>query len=262
MERLIEWLPRHIPPAGPVRLVHGDYRLDNVILHATEPKVLAVLDWELSTLGDPLADFTYHLMQWHMPPEETGAGTGSLVGFDLAALGIPALVGLRRSLRGAHRARSAPASGGLSRLQFLPDRRDPAGHRRPRARRHGDQRACARQGADGASACRGGVAVRPKRRAREENRRAGAWRRRGALAGAGAGARGTRRARRRARRHGRQLVRRGDRGGLCVGHERQGDPPRGDRAGARQQRQLPAAARGARRAAASRNGSPTRWAIR
>jgi aminoglycoside phosphotransferase (APT) family kinase protein len=89
MERLIEWLPAHIPPAGPSRLVHGDYRLDNVILHATEPKVLAVLDWELSTLGDPLADFTYHLMQWHMPREDTGAGTGSLVGFDLAALGIP-----------------------------------------------------------------------------------------------------------------------------------------------------------------------------
>jgi aminoglycoside phosphotransferase (APT) family kinase protein len=89
MERLIEWLPEHIPPAGPVRLVHGDYRLDNIILHASEPKVLAVLDWELSTLGDPLADFTYHLMQWHMPPDDSGAGTGSLVGFDLAALGIP-----------------------------------------------------------------------------------------------------------------------------------------------------------------------------
>jgi aminoglycoside phosphotransferase (APT) family kinase protein len=71
--------------------VHGDYRLDNVILHASEPRVLAVLDWELSTLGDPLADFTYHLMQWHMPPDDSGAGTGSLVGFDLATLGIPKL---------------------------------------------------------------------------------------------------------------------------------------------------------------------------
>jgi aminoglycoside phosphotransferase (APT) family kinase protein len=91
MERLIEWLPAHIPPAGPPRLVHGDYRLDNVILHAAGPRVLAVLDWELSTLGDPLADFTYHLMQWHMPPDELGAGTGSLVDFDLAALGIPSL---------------------------------------------------------------------------------------------------------------------------------------------------------------------------
>jgi aminoglycoside phosphotransferase (APT) family kinase protein len=91
MERLIEWLPAHIPPAGPPRLVHGDYRLDNMILHVSEPKVLAVLDWELSTIGDPLADFTYHLMQWHMPQEDTGAGTGSLVGFDIAALGIPSM---------------------------------------------------------------------------------------------------------------------------------------------------------------------------
>jgi aminoglycoside phosphotransferase (APT) family kinase protein len=91
MERLIEWLPSHIPPAGPPRLVHGDYRLDNMILDAHEPKVLAVLDWELSTIGDPLADFTYHLMQWHMPQEDTGAGTGSLVGHDLTALGIPSM---------------------------------------------------------------------------------------------------------------------------------------------------------------------------
>jgi aminoglycoside phosphotransferase (APT) family kinase protein len=91
MERLIEWLPAHIPPSGPVRLVHGDYRLDNMIFAKDAPRVLAVLDWELSTLGDALADFSYHLMAWHMPPEETGAGTGSLVGFDLAALGIPPL---------------------------------------------------------------------------------------------------------------------------------------------------------------------------
>ena len=89
MEKLIEWLPAHIPPAGPVRLVHGDYRLDNMIFEKDSPRVLAVLDWELSTLGDALADFSYHLMAWHMPPEETGAGTGSLVGFDLKALGIP-----------------------------------------------------------------------------------------------------------------------------------------------------------------------------
>ena len=91
MERLIAWLPQHLPPQGPVRLVHGDYRLDNMILDAHEPKVLAVLDWELSTLGDPLADFSYHLMQWHMPRSDSGADTGSLVGCDLAALGIPAL---------------------------------------------------------------------------------------------------------------------------------------------------------------------------
>ncbi|SRR6266508_1534899 len=90
MERLIAWLPAHLPPSGPVRLVHGDYRLDNIILAPTGPTVLAVLDWELSTLGDPLADLAYHLMQWDMPPSETGAGVGTLLGHDLAALGIPA----------------------------------------------------------------------------------------------------------------------------------------------------------------------------
>jgi aminoglycoside phosphotransferase (APT) family kinase protein len=89
MERLIAWLPAHLPPPQPPRLVHGDYRLDNIILAPKAPTIAAVLDWELSTLGDPLADFSYHLMQWHMPPSE--AGTGSLVGYDLSALGIPSL---------------------------------------------------------------------------------------------------------------------------------------------------------------------------
>ena len=89
MEKLIAWLPAHLPPPQPSRLVHGDYRLDNIILAPDAPKIAAVLDWELSTLGDPLADFSYHLMQWHMPHAD--AGTGSLVGFDLAMLGIPAL---------------------------------------------------------------------------------------------------------------------------------------------------------------------------
>jgi aminoglycoside phosphotransferase (APT) family kinase protein len=89
MERLIVWLPAHLPPPAPVRLVHGDYRLDNIILARSEPKILAVLDWELSTLGDPLADLAYHLMQWDMPPSESGAGVGTLVGHDLGRLGIP-----------------------------------------------------------------------------------------------------------------------------------------------------------------------------
>jgi aminoglycoside phosphotransferase (APT) family kinase protein len=91
MERLIAWLPAHIPPAGPARLVHGDYRLDNLIVARTAPKIVAVLDWELSTLGDPLADFTYHLMAWHMPHSDSAAGTATLVGHDLAALGIPSM---------------------------------------------------------------------------------------------------------------------------------------------------------------------------
>lgn len=87
MERLIEWLPRHIPPGDDTSIVHGDYRLDNMIFHPTEPRILAVLDWELSTLGHPLADFSYHCMSWHIPP---GRFRG-IAGLDLAALGIPSL---------------------------------------------------------------------------------------------------------------------------------------------------------------------------
>jgi aminoglycoside phosphotransferase (APT) family kinase protein len=89
MERLSLWLPRNVPPQQAVRLVHGDYRLDNLIIERSAPKVAAVIDWELSTLGDPLADFTYHLMTWDLPPFEAGAGFGTLAGCDLATLGIP-----------------------------------------------------------------------------------------------------------------------------------------------------------------------------
>jgi aminoglycoside phosphotransferase (APT) family kinase protein len=91
MERLIEWLPAHIPPAGSPRLVHGDYRLDNLIIANDASEIIAVLDWELSTLGDPLADFTYHLMAWHMPPTESAAGTATLAGLDIESLGIPSM---------------------------------------------------------------------------------------------------------------------------------------------------------------------------
>jgi aminoglycoside phosphotransferase (APT) family kinase protein len=91
MDALMQWLPQHVPPPAPVRVVHGDYRLDNIVVAKADPKILAVLDWELSTLGDPLADFSYHLMQWHMPQSETGAGTGSLLGCDLQKLGLPSL---------------------------------------------------------------------------------------------------------------------------------------------------------------------------
>jgi aminoglycoside phosphotransferase (APT) family kinase protein len=86
MDRLVEWLPLNIPPdEGESRIIHGDFRCDNMIFHPTEPKVLAVLDWELSTLGHPLADFTYHLMVYRMP---AGVSTG-LAGLDLPALNIP-----------------------------------------------------------------------------------------------------------------------------------------------------------------------------
>ncbi len=91
MNRLMAWLPDHVPPTSRAALVHGDYRLDNLILHPSEPRVAAVLDWELATLGDPNADFVYHLMTWVMPRSDTGGGTGTLLGRDLAALGIPAM---------------------------------------------------------------------------------------------------------------------------------------------------------------------------
>jgi aminoglycoside phosphotransferase (APT) family kinase protein len=89
MERLIAWLPGACPAQDRNAIVHGDFRLDNCIVHPNEPRIIAVLDWELSTLGDPLADFTYHLMQWFMPPSESGAGVGSLVGHE-SEPGIPA----------------------------------------------------------------------------------------------------------------------------------------------------------------------------
>ena len=85
MDRLIEWLPAHLPPQAGVAIVHGDFRLDNVVFHATEPRIAAVLDWELSTLGDPLVDFAYHCLTWRIP-----LGTQrTLAGVELAPLGIP-----------------------------------------------------------------------------------------------------------------------------------------------------------------------------
>ncbi len=86
VERLIEWLPARIPPGDETAIVHGDYRFDNVIFHPNEPRILAVLDWELSTLGHPLVDFAYHCMTWRMAANE---GTRGLAGADLPALGIP-----------------------------------------------------------------------------------------------------------------------------------------------------------------------------
>ena len=89
MDQLMAWLPAHVPAAamdpGMVSIVHGDFRLDNLIFHPSQPRILAVLDWELSTLGHPLADLSYHCMGWHIPPG-TFRGIG---GLDLPSLGIP-----------------------------------------------------------------------------------------------------------------------------------------------------------------------------
>ncbi|MEK9944604.1 MAG: phosphotransferase [Alphaproteobacteria bacterium] len=85
MERLMEWLPAHLPAHDETTLVHGDYRLDNLIFHPTEPRVIGVLDWEIATLGNPLADFAYHVMAWRVSPDEFRG----LREVDIESLGIP-----------------------------------------------------------------------------------------------------------------------------------------------------------------------------
>ncbi|HEY6430838.1 MAG TPA: phosphotransferase family protein [Acetobacteraceae bacterium] len=85
MDRLIAWLPAHLPAADEVSLVHGDYRMDNLLFHPSEPRVVAVLDWELATIGDPLADFGCHVSTWRIAPELFRG----LAGSDLRRLGIP-----------------------------------------------------------------------------------------------------------------------------------------------------------------------------
>ncbi len=85
MDRLIDWLPQHLPAENAPAIVHGDYRMDNLVFHKTEPRVIGVLDWELSTIGDPLADFAYHCLTWRVTPELFRG----LAGIDFAAAGIP-----------------------------------------------------------------------------------------------------------------------------------------------------------------------------
>jgi aminoglycoside phosphotransferase (APT) family kinase protein len=85
MEHLIAWLPHHIPEGDETCIVHGDFRLDNLIIHSQEPRVIGVLDWELSTLGHPLADFAYHMMAWNVPADVFRG----MAGVNFQALGIP-----------------------------------------------------------------------------------------------------------------------------------------------------------------------------
>jgi aminoglycoside phosphotransferase (APT) family kinase protein len=89
MDALIAWLPTVVPESNECRIIHGDYGFHNMIFHPTEPRVLAVIDWELSTTGDPLGDVFYHGMDWYRPPGLDARGT--LLGSDLASLGIPSL---------------------------------------------------------------------------------------------------------------------------------------------------------------------------
>ena len=85
MDQLIDWLPEHLPAESTPAIVHGDYRMDNLVFHPSEPRIIGVLDWELSTIGDPLADFAYHALTWRVTPELFRG----LAGIDFAAAGIP-----------------------------------------------------------------------------------------------------------------------------------------------------------------------------
>ena len=85
MDQVLEWLPKNIPDGEETSIIHGDFRCDNMIFHPTEPKVIAVLDWELSTLGNPISDFAYHAMMYHMPSDIV-AGLDKV---DLAAMNMP-----------------------------------------------------------------------------------------------------------------------------------------------------------------------------
>lgn len=85
MEKLIDWLARTVPAQGRTAIIHGDFRIDNMIFQPDAPRVAAVLDWELATLGDPMADLSYLAMNWIMPP----AGNAGLAGLDLDALSLP-----------------------------------------------------------------------------------------------------------------------------------------------------------------------------
>ena len=119
-----------MPEQERVSIVHGDYRLDNMIFHATEPRVQAVLDWELSTLGDPMADFTYLLMQWTMP---------GLANADLKALNIPSMEEAAQIYCNVTGTRGARPELVFF-LQPVPPCRHHAGHRRPHPRRHRGER--------------------------------------------------------------------------------------------------------------------------
>jgi aminoglycoside phosphotransferase (APT) family kinase protein len=104
MDRLIEWLPDHVPPSTQVSIVHGDLRLDNLILHPKEPRVLAIVDWELSTLGDPLADLSYQMLPWYLRSDEFRG----MAEVDITALGIPDAASYRARYA-SHCGRPAPS---------------------------------------------------------------------------------------------------------------------------------------------------------
>jgi hypothetical protein len=148
MDKLMEWLPAHIPASArdesKVSIVHGDFRLDNLMFHPTEPRAIAVLDWELSTLGHPLADFSYHCMSWHI----SGAMFRGIGGLDHRP-GHPAESDYIRRTASAPASPRADAGARLELLpglQPVPHGRDPARHCQAGRGRHRIERAGHRLG--------------------------------------------------------------------------------------------------------------------
>ena len=142
MDELIGWLPAHMPADETTTIAHGDFRLENLMYHPTEPRVIGVLDWELATLGHPFADVAYNCMIWHLDPATPNLG--GLAGRDLAALGIPTRSRISRGLRTGRAARTDRALSVLPRICVLSLRLDRA--RRVRARPGGKRQRteCAR----------------------------------------------------------------------------------------------------------------------
>ena len=142
MERLIDWLPRNMPKhEPPAAIVHGDYRADNAMFHPTEPRVVAILDWELSALGDPLADFAYHLMAYRLPT----LSMPMLAGRNLAELGLPSeaeYIAYYEQVTGCQRRSAGPRV--LPRVRHVPPGGHFPRHPQPRRARHGGQCAGAR----------------------------------------------------------------------------------------------------------------------
>ena len=107
MDRLMEWLPAHIPPGDETAIVHGDYRVENLIFHPTEPRIVAIVDWELSTLGHPLADLAYNCLTYHLPAE----ALGRVEAVDSDRSGHAGRSVVRRGVLPAHRPRRRAATG-------------------------------------------------------------------------------------------------------------------------------------------------------